>query len=196
MGNRRASFDALSITRGLLSILFGLSALSFLLVPQINLVQVFGLYALLEGALAIVSSFRQGDWLFRRSLLLVEGILNLAIAVLVFAFPPIWSIGLPWLIAVWAILTGALNLFASLRAGGRTTRPWVSLWAGIIRIGYGVPAWFLPSDLPAIGTMSGRFVAFLVLTAAMAILFGAVICTQGSALHPSSRLSIDQPHSS
>jgi uncharacterized membrane protein HdeD (DUF308 family) len=184
------------MTRGLLSILFGLSALSFLLVPQINLVQVFGLYALLEGALAIVSSFPQGDWLFRRSLLLVEGVLNLAIAALVFAFPPIWSIALPWLIAVWAILTGALNLFASLRAGVRTTRPWVSMWAGMIRLGYGVPAWFLPSNLPVIGTMSDRFIAFLVLTVAMAILFGAVIFTQGSALRPGSRLSIDQPRSS
>ncbi len=161
--------------RGLLSILFALSALLFLLGGYVSLVLVFAVYALLEGTLVILSSFQVAGWPFRRRLLLFEGGLNLAIAVLTFAFPPFWSIALPWLMAAWASLTGLLNLVASLRSRVRKTEPWVPIWAGVVRLAYGGLTWFLPSDLPNIGNMSGHALVFLLLTAAMAILFGAVI---------------------
>ncbi len=177
------AFLVLPSVQGPLSILFGVSALLFLLLPQVSMVLVFAVYALLEAALAFLRSYRVADWHGGRWLLLSEGCLNLVIASLVFAFPPFWSIALPWLIAAWAMMTGALHLAGSVRSRARKNEWWIPIWAGVIRLAYGVLAWFLPVSLPSVGKMSGHAVVFLLLTATMAILFGAVMLVWGFSPH-------------
>lgn len=169
--------------KGLLSILFGSLALLFLGIPQMSMVLVFGAYSLLESALAILRFFRKVDWPGDRWLLLLESILDLVIAALVFAFPSFWSIALPWLIAAWAMMTGAIHLVGSIRYHAREDKWWIPPWAGEIRVVYGVLAWLVPVTLPNVGNMSGHFVAFLVLTGIMAILSGAVILVWGTPSH-------------
>ncbi len=189
MRNRLPSFDALGMGRGLLSVLFGLSVLSFLLVPQISLVLFFGAYSVLEGMLIILSSFHLAHWVFRWRLLLLEGSLDLATAVAVFAFPPFWSIALPWLTAVWAALTGIVNLLMSLRMDVRAPATPTATWAGVVRLAYGMLAWFLPWNLVGVGPWSGSFFVWLVLTAVMAFLFGIVNLAWGMFSHKNPRLS-------
>ncbi len=89
------AFLVLPSVQGLLSILFGMSALLFLLSPQVSMLLAFVVYALLEAALAMFRFFRAVDWHGGRWLLLLESCLDLAIAALVFTFPPLWSIALP-----------------------------------------------------------------------------------------------------
>lgn len=189
MRNQLPSLGALSIARGSLSILFGLSMLSSLLAPQINLILLFGAYSLLEGLLIILSSFHLAGRVYRWRVLLLEGTLNVATAVVVFVFAPFWSIAFPWLTAVWAALTGIVNLLTPLRTDARTPGTPTAMWAGVVRLAYGVLAWFLPWNLPEVGPWSGRFFAWLVLTAAMAFLYGAVTLAWWLLSHQNPRLS-------
>ena len=173
------SFSALSVARGVLLILFGLSALAFEFTPWLNLVLVFAAYAMLEGALAVISSSLITRGSFRRWTLLFEGCFTLAVGFVTIAYTPLWSIALPWLIAAWAALTGLLMLVMSIRLRLEMTQAWMPILAGAIRMGYGVLGWFLPWNLPDIGNMLGRSFVFLVLTGSFGILSGTLMLAWG-----------------
>ena len=177
--SKAPSFFALSVGRGVLLILFGLSALAFEFAPWLNLVLAFAAYAMLEGALAVISSSLIPRGSLRRWALLFEGCFSLAVGFVTIACTPLWSIALPWLIAAWAALTGLLMLVMSIRRRLEMPLAWMPILAGAIRMGYGVIGWFLPWNIPDIGDMSGRSFVFLVLTAGFGILSGTLMLAWG-----------------
>jgi uncharacterized membrane protein HdeD (DUF308 family) len=177
--SKAPSFSALSEARGVLLILFGLAALAFEFAPWLNLVLAFAAYAMLEGALTVISSSLIPRGSFSRWTLLFEGCFTLAVGFVTIAYTPLWSIALPWLIAAWAALTGLLVLVMSIRLRLEIAQAWMPILAGAIRLGYGVLGWFLPWSFPDIGDMSGRSFVFLVLTAGFGILSGTLMLAWG-----------------
>ncbi len=71
----------------------------------------FGAYALVDGILAIVSTFRSGEWWPP----LLEGTVGITAGVGAFLWPGITALALLYLIAAWAILTGILEIVAAIR---------------------------------------------------------------------------------
>jgi uncharacterized membrane protein HdeD (DUF308 family) len=99
--------------RGVAAILFAIVAFFWPEITAAALILLFGVYALVDGIFALVAGLRAAQHHRRYTALLIEGILNILIAVILFAWPGPALVGLIYLIALWAIITGV-----ALVAGG------------------------------------------------------------------------------
>src|SRR2546428_10219740 len=152
--------------RGVAAIIFG--ALAFVL-PSVTLAVLtllFGGYALVEGALNIVAAVRgRGDdepwWA-----LLFEGLVSVAAGIVTFVLPGLTELALLYMIAAWAIVTGALEIVAAIRLRrGITGEAWLGL-DHILSNGFGPPTQLAPGA----GALSPPW-----LIGAYAIGFGALL---------------------
>ena len=127
----------LLLFRGVLGILFGLTAL---LMPGITLAALifyFGAYAVLNGIATLVVAFGvKGEPGF--GVLLFEGILGIVAGVLTFFYPGLTAIALLAVIATWAILGGALAIATAIRLRRELTGEWILVTTGILSIIFGV----------------------------------------------------------
>ena len=99
---------------GIAAILFGLIAIFWPGITAAALVLLFGIYALLDGVFALVAGLRLASRHGRSGPLLLEGVLNIVIALVIFAWPAAALVALVYLIAVWAVITGVALLVAGL----------------------------------------------------------------------------------
>ncbi len=147
MSRRKARCDALSEVlaeswwavglRGILGIIFGLICL---LTPGIAVevfVILFAAYMLVDGVFAIASGIKAARNGERWGLLLLEGIVDIAAGVVAFLWPAITLVALIWIIAIWAIISGALMLAAAFTLNLDHGRWWLAL-GGIASIIFGV----------------------------------------------------------
>jgi uncharacterized membrane protein HdeD (DUF308 family) len=122
--------------RGVLGIVFGLIALFFPGPTMLSLVIVFSAYMLVDGVLAIVAAVRAARRHERWGLLVLEGIVDIAVGVIAFAFPGGAVLAFVLLVAAWAVVTGALMLAAAFRLKLDHGRWWLVL-GGLASIVYG-----------------------------------------------------------
>ena len=124
--------------RGILGIIFGFLALIFPGPTMLSLVLLFSAYMLVDGVAAIISAVRairrkEDRW----GILIFEGLLNIATGIAAFLWPGLTVIAFVWLIAAWAIVTGALMTAAGSRLNIDHGRWWLVL-GGLLSLGYGV----------------------------------------------------------
>src|ERR1043166_3671066 len=100
--------------RGVVAILFALVPLFGPEMPATALILLFGAYALVDGIFALVAGLRLARHHGRSTALLVEGVLNIVIAVIVFVWPGPALVALIYLIAIWAIVTGIVLVTAGM----------------------------------------------------------------------------------
>ncbi len=122
--------------RGVLAIVFGLIALFLPGATMLSLVIVFAIYAFVDGVFGIVSAVRAAQAGQRWGLLVFEGLVNIAVAVIAVLWPGITVVAFVLLVAVWAILTGALELAAAFRLGTEDGRWWLVV-GGLVSLVYG-----------------------------------------------------------
>src|SRR5712692_10323120 len=168
--------------RGVLGIIFGLMSFFLPGVTMLSLVLVFSAYALVDGVFAIIAAgraMRQHEgWGF----LLLEGIVNIAAAVLAFLWPGITVVSFVFLVGTWAILSGGLMLSAALGISADHGRWWFVL-GGLVSVIYGVLL------------IGAPFIGALVLTwwlGAYAMAFGFALIAVAIKLR--SRRGEQQPH--
>ena len=104
----------LMVLRGLCGILFGVAAI---LVPGaaiLSLVVVLAVYLLADGIFGLISAVMAGQRGERWGLLVAESLVNVIIAVVMLLFPDIAVLSFMLLLAVWAIVTGALMIGTAL----------------------------------------------------------------------------------
>jgi len=123
--------------RGVLAIVFGLIALFLPGATMLSLVIVFAAYALVDGVFGMVSAIRSARQHERWGYLLLEGLVNIAAAAVAVLWPGITVVAFVLLIAVWAILTGILELAAAFRLEIADGRGWL-IFGGIVSVLYGV----------------------------------------------------------
>jgi uncharacterized membrane protein HdeD (DUF308 family) len=125
--------------RGLLGILLGIVAISVPGVTLAVLLAVLGVYFVFDGIFALVATFRAARedrtwWPY-----LLEGLVSMAVGVLVFARPAAAVVGVLVLVAVRSLITGVVEIATGVwlrRETGRTEWP---LWlAGVLSIVFGV----------------------------------------------------------
>jgi uncharacterized membrane protein HdeD (DUF308 family) len=125
------------LLRGLAGIIFGV--LTFIW-PELSfaaLVLLFGAYAFADGVLALITAVRQrgND---RWWLLVLHGILGMAIGVATVLWPGITALALLYLIAAWALVTGALEIAAAIRLRKVITGEWLLALAGVASVALGI----------------------------------------------------------
>jgi uncharacterized membrane protein HdeD (DUF308 family) len=144
MNNALARNWWLVVLRGVAAIIFGVLALLNPGAAILGLVLVFGVYALVDGVMAIVSAFyrRQSD--ARWWAVALEGLIGVAVGVLAILWPGITAISLLYLIAAWAIITGIMEMVAAVRLRKEITGEWLLFLAGVLSVIAGIAIAFMP----------------------------------------------------
>jgi uncharacterized membrane protein HdeD (DUF308 family) len=159
--------------RGVLGILFGLICL---LTPGLALevfVILFAAYMLVDGVFAIASGIKAARNGERWGLLILEGIVDLAAGTVAVLWPAITLVALIWIVAIWAIVSGALMLGAAFTLNLDHGRWWLAL-GGIASLIFGV----LLVIQPLIGA-----VVLTMWVGAYALVFGIFLLVLAFQLH-------------
>ncbi len=122
--------------RGALAILFGLTALVWPEITLLALVFLFGAYALVDGILAVVMGMAGTDSI--RWWTVLWGLVSVAAGIGVFLWPGITALVLVYLIAGWAILTGATEIAAAIAWRREMQNEWLLIVAGILSVLAGI----------------------------------------------------------
>lgn len=116
------------ITRGILAIIFGLAAVVFPNLTFSVFVILLGLFLILDGLFAFILTFfssAQPKWV-----MILEGVVGIALGVLVFFWPGVTKQILTYLIAAWLIIVGGFRFLTGTQVLGGL----VSLLCGIFLI--------------------------------------------------------------
>src|SRR5262245_30512808 len=100
--------------RGIAALVLGIFALTRPASVLLGLVLLFGVYVLVDGILTLVSAAR-GRAEYGRGWLVLEGVVDIVIGLATFAWPGITLLALTYLIAIWAIFKGIIELVGAVR---------------------------------------------------------------------------------
>jgi uncharacterized membrane protein HdeD (DUF308 family) len=151
--------------RGALAIAFAVVILIWPSIGLATLIALFGALALLSGLTTIVGAFRLPIRGGERAWLVFEGLLGVAVGVVVFIWPDLSALGLLYAIAAWAIAMGVFEIglaFVLPISGGRKL---LAVLGGVLSIAFGV----IMFGHPGAGA-----VALLALVAAFALVTGVM----------------------
>jgi uncharacterized membrane protein HdeD (DUF308 family) len=130
------------VLRGIAAVLFGLGALFWPGLTLFLLLVFFGVYALVDGSLAIVAGIRGSGG--RRRLLLAEGALGLLLGLVVLFWPGATALVLVYVISAWAIFTGLLKVVMAVSFRRQIENGWLMGLGGVLSVLFGVILGFLP----------------------------------------------------
>jgi len=159
--------------RGILGIIFGLICLFETDIALMSLILLFSAYLLVDGLFAIAAGIRNARNGERWALLLLEGFVDIAAVAVAFLWPGLTLVVLIWIIAIWAIISGALMLSAAFTLKQDHGRWWLAL-GGICSLIFGV--------LLVIAPLVGAFVLIWWL-GAYALIFGVLLLVLAFQLH-------------
>jgi uncharacterized membrane protein HdeD (DUF308 family) len=149
------------VIRGIAAIIFGVLAFVWPGLTLAALIFMFAIFALVNGIMAIISAIRtRGEHVW---LLLLEGILGIVAGLLVFSWPGITALLLVFVIGVWAVLTGVLEVISAMRLRKVVNHEWAWVISGVLSVVFGV----LIMAKPGAGAL-----ALVWLIGAYAVLFG------------------------
>lgn len=122
--------------RGLLGIVFGLIALFVPGATMLSLVLFFSAYMLVDGLFTIIAAVRAARQGERWGFLVLEGIVNAAVAAVAAIWPGLTLIAFILMIAAWALVSGGFMLAAAFRLKQDHGRGWLA-FGGAVSIIYG-----------------------------------------------------------
>jgi len=152
------------LIRGIAGILFGVLAFLWPGVTLLVLAIMLGAYALVDGVFALVAAFSHAG-ATHRGWLIFEGVLGIALGILIWLFPLYSAALLVYFIAFWAIATGVVEIIAGIRLRNMVADEILYILAGIASIVFGA----LVLRNPTAGA-----VAVVWLIASYAIVFGVL----------------------
>jgi uncharacterized membrane protein HdeD (DUF308 family) len=165
--------------RGVIAILFGIMAFAWPGLTALVLVLLFGAYALVDGVVAVVHAFQMRSMTSNWWVLLVEGIAGIIFGVLALVWPGITAITLLYIVAIWAIITGIIEITSAFSLRGAGGLEWALGIAGVLSILFGVVL-FLDA--------AAGILALIWLIALYAIIFGVVLVIRSFQLRSWARL--------
>jgi uncharacterized membrane protein HdeD (DUF308 family) len=171
--------------RGLVAVLFGIAAFVWPGITLWALVAIFGAYALVDGIFAVIEAFRRDVVGERWWALLFEGFVGIAIGILTFTWPRLTAMGLLYLIAFWAIVTGVFEAITAIRLRHEIRSEWLMALIAILSMAFG----FLLVAFPVTGALS-----VILIIGAFAFATGALMIALAFKLRSLRRSGGEVPH--
>lgn len=140
----------LLLLRGLAGIVFGILALLWPGLTVMALLIVFGVYAILDGILALITGFRRRSMDERWWAWALDGILSIAIGLMALFWPAATALAFVIWIAAWAIVAGGFRIYAAIRLRREIEGEWALALSGVLLVIWGV----LIVLVPAAGLLS------------------------------------------
>jgi uncharacterized membrane protein HdeD (DUF308 family) len=137
--------------RGLVAVLFGIAAFMWPGIRLWVLAPLFGAYALFNGIFTVIEAFKRDVSRERWGPLLFEGVIGSAIGVVTLIIGPwLTAMGLLYLIAFWAIMTGVFEIITAIRLRHEIRGEWLLALIAILSMAFGL----LLVSFPAQGALS------------------------------------------
>lgn len=155
----------LLVLRGVLAILFGVLAFIWPGITLLTLIVMFGVYAIVDGLVAIWTGFSRTRESSRWWTFLLEGLLGLGAGIAALVWPGLATLVFIYLIASWAVFTGILEIAAAVRLRHEITNEWFLALGGVLSIGLGILLFLQPAagGLAIIWMIAGYAIVFGVL---------------------------------
>lgn len=124
--------------RGAIAILFGVLAIALPGVTLAALILLWGIYAVADGVFAIISGVRAARRHERWGVLIVEGIAGIIAGLIAVFLPAAAAFAFVFLFAVWAVVTGVIEIVAAVRLRREIEGEWLLALTGVLSVLLGV----------------------------------------------------------
>ncbi|HVN52930.1 MAG TPA: HdeD family acid-resistance protein [Anaerolineaceae bacterium] len=136
----------LFVLRGIAAIIFGILAFASPRSTILALVIVFGIYAVIDGIMAIIAAFQMRGTVDQWWVVLLEGIAGIVVGIIALVYPQITAGAFLFLIAFWAIFTGIMEIIAAISLRRVINNEWSLILSGILSVVLGVLLLVYPSS--------------------------------------------------
>lgn len=134
------------LIRGIAAVLFGITVLIWPGIALTSLVLLWGIYAVADGIFAIIAGIQGHPEVSNRWLAVLQGVVSIIAGVVAFVWPGITAMALLYVVASWAIVTGALEVIAAIQLRKEITDEfWLGL-GGVLSIVFGVLLFIYPGS--------------------------------------------------
>ena len=157
------------LLRGIAAIVFGIIAFVSPAATLLALVIVFGIYAIFDGVLAVVTAFQIREDAKHWWVVLLEGLAGILFGIIALVYPLITAGALLLLIAFWAVVTGIMEIIAAIRLRREITNEWSLILTGIFSVILGVMLFVFPGAGLALVWTIGLYAVFF---GVLMIIFG------------------------
>ena len=172
--------------RGLVAVLFGIAAFMWPGITLWVLAPLFGAYALFNGIFTVIEAFSRDVSRERWWALLFEGVVGSAIGVVTLIIGPWLTVmGLLYLIAFWAIMTGVFEIITAIRLRHEIRGEWLMALIAILSMAFGL----LLVSFPVTGALS-----VILIIGAFAFATGALMISLAFKLRSLRRPGGEIPH--
>lgn len=146
------------IMRGILAILFAMLALFWTHFTLELLVLVFGAFVLVEGIISVFGSIGAAEEHKQWWTYLLRGLLGILIGLLILFWPGITVIVFVYLVAIWAVLMGIMEIWVGSKLLEEVSGKWALTTIGVISIIVGIIIMIMPyASLTIITWLVGIF---------------------------------------
>src|SRR5215208_4919047 len=152
-----ANWRALAL-RGLVALLFGLVVLFWPGLVFAVLALLFGIYAVVDGAITFLPALRSSERGARRWLPLAEGAVGVIAGLAALLLSGMAGIGLVYVIVGWAVVTGTLKLLTAILLRAEVESGWLLAGSGALSVLFGVLlAALAGADVPFLAPLVATF---------------------------------------
>jgi uncharacterized membrane protein HdeD (DUF308 family) len=151
-------------------IVFGILAFVVPVVTLAALVLLFGAYALVDGIFNIVAAATGGRGARPWWALLLAGLAGIGAGLVTFFMPGLTALALAYLIGIWAIATGVLEIVAAVRLRKEIRNEWLLGLSGALAVAFGALLLFAPG---------AGALAMVLWIGAYALVYGALLVFLG-----------------
>jgi uncharacterized membrane protein HdeD (DUF308 family) len=146
----------LLLLRGLAAIAFGVIAFLWPGITLVALTYLFGIYAIVDGVVAIWAAFNLPGEAAPRWWLGLSGVVSILAGIVAFVYTGMTALVLLVFIAVWAIIIGVLQLYAAIQLWKVIDNDWWLILSGLLSIAFGAVliAWPSTGALALIWTIA------------------------------------------
>jgi uncharacterized membrane protein HdeD (DUF308 family) len=124
--------------RGLVAVLFGIAAFMWPDITLWVLAPLFGVYAMINGIFAVIEAFGRDVSRERWLPLLFEGVVSIVVGAMILIWPGLTAMGLLFLIAFWAIMTGVFEIITAVRLRHEIRGEWLLALIAILSMAFGL----------------------------------------------------------